>query len=67
MVKKVETRKSRLLGVNGIKMEELKLWIEQRKEIYGEELAQAETKEERWAYAEVLGILDEVSGFLEEA
>jgi hypothetical protein len=27
----------------------------------------AETKEERWAYAEVLGILDEVSGFLEEA
>jgi hypothetical protein len=48
-------------------MEELKLWIEQRKEIYGEELTQAETKEERWAYAEVLGILDEVSGFLEEA
>lgn len=48
-------------------MEELELWLEQQKEIYGEELAQAETGEERWAYAEILGIIDQVSGFLERA
>jgi hypothetical protein len=47
-------------------MERLKEWVAQRKEIYGEELAQAGTREEKWAYAEVLAILDEVSDFLEE-
>lgn len=48
-------------------MEKLIIWLEQQKEIYGEELASAETREEKWAYAEVLGIIDQVSGFLEEA
>lgn len=45
-------------------MEGLIIWLEQQKEIYGEELAQAETNEEKWAYAEVLGIIDQVSEFL---
>ena len=48
-------------------MEKLELWLEQQKEIYGEELAQAETTAEKWAYAEVLGIIDQVSAHLEEA
>ena len=47
-------------------MEELKRWVAQKKEQYGDELAQAESREEKWAYAEVLAILDEVSYFLEE-
>ena len=48
-------------------MEELELWLEQQKEIYGEELAQAETREEQWVWSEILGILDEVSAQLEKA
>jgi hypothetical protein len=63
----MEKKRLLLLNVNGIKMERLIIWLEQQKEIYGEELAQAETNEEKWAYAEVLGIIDQVSGFLEEA
>jgi hypothetical protein len=47
-------------------MERLKEWVAQKKEQYGEELQQAGTREEQWAYAEVLAILDEVSDFLEE-
>ena len=48
-------------------MEGLIIWLEQQKEIYGEELASAETREEKWAYAEVLGIIDQVSAHLEAA
>lgn len=60
-------RRLLLLNVNGIKMERLIIWLEQQKEIYGEELASAETREEKWAYAEVLGIIDQVSAHLEAA
>ena len=52
--------------MDNIKVERLKIWVQERKEIYAEELSSAGTKEEGWAYAEVLAILDEVSDFLEE-
>lgn len=47
------------------KLERVSTFVEERKEIYHQELRDASTEVEKFIWSEMIGLLDEISGLLD--